>query len=154
MSGPSVFPFWLEVVSKVATPIAVLIALSPHIWKAFYLLTTEPRRTEDDREKQIALWNSARAGFIQRMWFSFLYWCRRRNDENLSWKERRARALWCPLFRHKFGKIDRPAKSVAARCTRCWAYLVAETEESLEAARRRGKVREMRLTRIRDEERL
>ncbi len=129
-------PVWLDVVSKVATVIAVLIALSPFLAKALYLLRTQPPETEEERDHRLLMMTSGRVGWGQKGWVHFLDWFRTTDESSVSWKEWRARAVWCRLLRHKFTERDRPGQRYGGRCGRCWIYFTHDTEEGLEMLRR------------------
>jgi hypothetical protein len=129
----------LDAARDVATVGAVLIALSPHIHKAFRLLTTTNKTLEEQME-QFEFMASDRVGWIQKSWYRLLDWIRTEDVEKLSWGEWWARRLWCPLAGHDLKERHRPAGYFQGICGNCHASKVMVDEDHLLQWARRGKV--------------
>ncbi len=82
---------------------------------------------------------SGRVGWKQRLWYSFLDWCRTENLEKLSWREWWARNLCCHLISHDIKKTYPPGRFHGV-CKNCHAIKLTETEEALDEWARRGAI--------------
>lgn len=141
-AAPTTWKDSLDVATKIASLVLAVIAVSPALRKAHYLLTTAPTESDDIRKKRIMMTLDGRMGWVQLAWTQLLWWCRKDTDELLTWKERRARYFWCRILRHKWNP-DQVQSAGSTRlhawCRRCRADFVLKTKEGLEKCRRGGR---------------
>ena len=138
----------IESAGHLAEVVIALIAVSPFIHRAIFLIRTAPPRGREELLEDLKF--RRRMGLVQGALTDFLNWARRERRERLTWRELAHRNLWCPLGGHH-GRTWRQQPPDGTRfeasCDDCRDRRVADTAEEVrdwlgsgrDTARRRPK---------------